>query len=196
LALAQTLRGLQPTGRSARALGEAHRHLPSRRALVFLVSDFHLPLEQIDTVLNSLADPALGQQSRAMDFYNNDLYNICDNFFESDGGYANIRMLRNRCFNSLAAPLSIQPVYAGPVYWIRNVVYNSHQGKQAFKLDVALLVQAADAINLVEGAVDQVVIGNWLHLLVGEDAAELPSPGLGEAGAGAAARGKEETAVP
>ncbi len=55
LALAQTLRGLQPTGRSARALGEAHRHLPSRRALVFLVSDFHLPLEQIDTVLNSLA---------------------------------------------------------------------------------------------------------------------------------------------
>ncbi len=55
LALAQTLRGLQPTGRSARGLGEAHRHLPSRRALVFLVSDFHLPLEQIDAVLNSLA---------------------------------------------------------------------------------------------------------------------------------------------
>ena len=55
LALARTLRGLQPTGRSARALGEAHRHLPSRRALVFLVSDFHLPLEQIDTVLKSLA---------------------------------------------------------------------------------------------------------------------------------------------
>ncbi len=55
LALAQALRALQLTGRSARALGEAHRHLPNRRALVFLVSDFHLPLEQIDTVLKSLA---------------------------------------------------------------------------------------------------------------------------------------------
>ncbi len=55
LALAQLLRSFQPTGRSARALGEAHRHLPRRRALVFLVSDFHLPLEQIDTVLKSLA---------------------------------------------------------------------------------------------------------------------------------------------
>jgi hypothetical protein len=87
---------------------------------------------------NSLADPALGQQSRAIDFYNNDLYNICDNFIESDGGYTNIRMLRNRCFNSLAAPLSIQPVYAGPVYWIRNVVYNSNQGRQAFKMEAGV----------------------------------------------------------
>jgi len=60
---------------------------------------------------------------------------VTDNFIETDGGYANIRVLRNRCFNGMAAPLSVQPVYAGPVYWIRNVVYNAHKGARAFKLE-------------------------------------------------------------
>ena len=55
VALAQRLRTLQPQGRSARALREAHRHLPRPRALVFLVSDFHLPLAEVETVLDSLA---------------------------------------------------------------------------------------------------------------------------------------------
>jgi len=53
--LAQTLRTLQPQGRSARALRDAHRHLPQRRSLVFLVSDFHLPLDELDAVLATLA---------------------------------------------------------------------------------------------------------------------------------------------
>ncbi len=53
--LAQRLRALQPEGRNANALMQAHRHLPRRRGLVFLVSDFHLDLGAIDTVLDSLA---------------------------------------------------------------------------------------------------------------------------------------------
>jgi uncharacterized protein (DUF58 family) len=55
IALARSLRGLQPKGRSARALRDAHRHLPRQRALVFLVSDFHLPLAELGEVLASLA---------------------------------------------------------------------------------------------------------------------------------------------
>jgi hypothetical protein len=55
VALAARLRALRPDGRDARGLAQAHRHLPLARALVFLVSDFHLPLPQIDTVLASLA---------------------------------------------------------------------------------------------------------------------------------------------
>jgi hypothetical protein len=89
----------------------------------------------INVFTNSLADPELKQQSRAIDFYNNDIDNINDNFIESDGGYANIRILRNRCFNGMSQPLSIQPVYCGPVYWIRNIVYNASQGAQTFKMD-------------------------------------------------------------
>jgi uncharacterized protein (DUF58 family) len=53
--LAARLRGLQPEGRSAQGLRDAHRHLPRQRALVFLVSDFHLPLAELADVLASLA---------------------------------------------------------------------------------------------------------------------------------------------
>jgi hypothetical protein len=88
----------------------------------------------INVFTNSLADPALGQQSRAIDFYNNDISCIGDNFIETDGGYCNLRVLRNRCFNAIIHPLSMQPVYAGPVYWIRNVVYNAFRGRGAFKV--------------------------------------------------------------
>ncbi|MGF1637298.1 MAG: hypothetical protein ACFCUU_09505, partial [Cyclobacteriaceae bacterium] len=52
-------------------------------------------------------------------------YLFCnDNFIEADGGNHNIRILRNRGFNSGQQPWSIQPVLGGPVYWIRNVMYN------------------------------------------------------------------------
>ena len=51
----RTLRAWRPLGRSARALHDAHRHLPRQRALVFLVSDFHLPLADVAQVLASLA---------------------------------------------------------------------------------------------------------------------------------------------
>jgi hypothetical protein len=52
---AQKLRALQPAGRSANGLRDAHRHLGRQRALVFLVSDFHLPLAEVDAVLATLA---------------------------------------------------------------------------------------------------------------------------------------------
>jgi uncharacterized protein (DUF58 family) len=55
IALAHALRAWQPRGRSARALHEAHRWLPHRRALVFLVSDFHLPLSDVAPLLASLS---------------------------------------------------------------------------------------------------------------------------------------------
>ncbi len=59
--LAQTLRSLRlggPPGgsaTSARGLALAHRHLGRQRALVFLVSDFHLPLAEIEAALASMA---------------------------------------------------------------------------------------------------------------------------------------------
>ena len=68
-------------------------------------------------------DPNL--KSAAIDFYNNDIFICNDNFIEADGGMHNIRVLRNRCFNSGQQALSNQPVLGGPVYWVRNVVYNS-----------------------------------------------------------------------
>ncbi len=54
-ALAARLRALHLEGSSARALSSAHRHLSRQRSLVFLVSDFHLPLPEVEAVLASLA---------------------------------------------------------------------------------------------------------------------------------------------
>lgn len=53
--LAESLRALEPQGRSARGLLDAHRHLPRRRSLVFLASDFHLPLAELGAILASMA---------------------------------------------------------------------------------------------------------------------------------------------
>lgn len=54
LALAERLRRARFGGRSARGLLQAPRHLPAQRALVFLVSDCHLPLAELESVLDGL----------------------------------------------------------------------------------------------------------------------------------------------
>jgi len=53
--LARRLRALEPRGRHALGLKDAHRLLRRERSLVFLLSDFHLPLEDLERVLGSLA---------------------------------------------------------------------------------------------------------------------------------------------
>ena len=47
-----------------------------------------------------------------IDFYGNDFYNMADNCIEADGGAHNIRVFRNRCFNSAGGALSAQPPWA------------------------------------------------------------------------------------
>jgi hypothetical protein len=64
----------------------------------------------------------------AIDIYNNDVSVMHDNCFESDGAVRNIRVFRNRCFNAVLGAMSPQPIFGGPVYFIRNVVYNAWWG--------------------------------------------------------------------
>jgi hypothetical protein len=64
----------------------------------------------------------------AIDIYNNDVSVMHDNCFETDGAVRNIRVLRNRCFNAALGAMSPQPIFGGPVYFIRNVVYNAWWG--------------------------------------------------------------------
>ena len=103
----------------------------------------------INVSTNAMPEPEYGLQAYCIDFYNNDIRNICDNFIEADGGLWNIRILHNRCFNSIAKPLSMQPVYVGPVYWLRNIVMNSDGG--SFKLI------SADAMSAWHNTLD----GHW-----------------------------------
>ena len=61
--------------------------------------------------------------ARAVDFYGNDIRYTYDNGVELDEGAGNIRCFRNRFFNTYAT-LSVQPIYGGPAYMVRNVVVN------------------------------------------------------------------------
>ena len=69
--------------------------------------------------------PEGGDQAVAIDFYNNDIHVTGDDFIEADGGVHNIRVMRNRGANAAHTGLSAQPIFGGPAYYIRNVVYNT-----------------------------------------------------------------------
>ncbi len=64
----------------------------------------------------------------AIDFYNNDFSNMADNCIEADGGARNIRVFRNRCFNSAGGALSAQPAFGGPLYFYQNLAYDTTTG--------------------------------------------------------------------
>ena len=64
----------------------------------------------------------------SIDIYNNDISNMHDNCLEADGAMHNIRIMRNRCFNSATGAMSPQPIFGGPAYFIRNVVYHGVGG--------------------------------------------------------------------
>jgi hypothetical protein len=64
----------------------------------------------------------------SVDIYNNDIYNVADNCIEADGGAHNIRVFRNRCFNSAGGALSAQPTFGGPLYFYQNLVYDTTTG--------------------------------------------------------------------
>jgi hypothetical protein len=74
--------------------------------------------------------PPRAQEEKAVsiDIYNNDIYLMVDDFVEADGGVHNIRVMRNRGFNAAHHGLSAQPVFGGPAYFYRNIVYNVPMG--------------------------------------------------------------------
>ncbi len=73
-------------------------------------------------------DPIPDRFPVSIDFYNNDFSNMADNCIEADGGGRNIRVFRNRCFNSAGAALSAQPLFGGPLYFYQNVAYDTTTG--------------------------------------------------------------------
>jgi hypothetical protein len=81
--------------------------------------------------------PEKEQERKAVsiDFYNNDIHLMADDFIEADGGVHNIRVMRNRGVNAGQCGLSAQPVFGGPAYYIRNVIYHVPTGN-ALKFNV------------------------------------------------------------
>jgi hypothetical protein len=63
--------------------------------------------------------------NRAIDFYGNDVLWTGDNAIELDFSERNVRAFRNRFSNGGNQTMSFQPIWGGPAYAIRNVIYNS-----------------------------------------------------------------------
>ena len=96
----------------------------------------------------------------SIDIHNNDVSNVHDNCFETDGAMRNIRVFRNRCFNVATGGMSPQPIFGGPAYFIRNVVYNGAYGPLKVQGDPAgILVYQ----NTYVGEVAQLSPASNLH---------------------------------
>lgn len=74
----------------------------------------------------------LERQASSIDIYNNDIHLSNDDIIESDGGVHNIRVFQNRGVNAAHNGYSAQPMFGGPVYFYRNLLYNT-AGGGAFK---------------------------------------------------------------
>jgi len=77
------------------------------------------------------ADPE--RRASSIDIYNNDIHLSNDDFIESDGGAHNIRIFQNRGVNAAHNGYSAQPMFGGPVYFYRNLLYHV-PGGSPFKL--------------------------------------------------------------
>jgi hypothetical protein len=71
------------------------------------------------------------QRCEAIDFHNNDCSEAIDDGIEMDFSERNTRCFENR-FTDVFSGISVQPVFGGPVYVFRNVVYGVWD--HAFKL--------------------------------------------------------------
>ena len=72
------------------------------------------------------------RRASSIDIYNNDMHMLNDDFVETDGGVHNIRVFNNRGVNAARGGYSAQPMFGGPAYFIRNILYHVPSGV-AFK---------------------------------------------------------------
>ncbi len=72
------------------------------------------------------------RRASSIDIYNNDMHMMGDDFVETDGGVHNVRVFNNRGVNAAHGGYSAQPVFGGPIYFIRNILYHVPSGV-AFK---------------------------------------------------------------
>jgi hypothetical protein len=100
-------------------------HVIARNAIAY----FHDAIG-ISTYGTPEKDPE--RQASSIDIYGNDIHLSNDDFIETDGGVHNIRVFENRGVNATHGGYSSQPVFGGPVYFIRNLLYHVPSGV-AFK---------------------------------------------------------------
>ncbi|MBU3078789.1 hypothetical protein [Sphingomonas quercus] len=86
------------------------------------VANFH---DAIDIATYGSPSDNPGEQASSIDVYRNDMFNQADNCVELDGGVHNVRAYENRCVNASNLAYSTQPIFGGPAYIYRNLLYNA-----------------------------------------------------------------------
>jgi hypothetical protein len=95
------------------------------------VRHFH---DGIDVATYGAPEPDETLLPASIDVHGNYLDAFADNCIEADGGARNIRVFDNACFNSAGGGFSMQTIYGGPAYFIRNVMVAG--ADQAAKLSI------------------------------------------------------------
>ncbi len=96
-------------------------HVIARNAIAY----FHDALG-ISTYGTPEKDPEL--QASSIDIYGNDTHMSNDDVLETDGSVHNVRVFNNRGVNAAQGGYSSQPVFGGPIYFYRNILYNVPTG--------------------------------------------------------------------
>ncbi len=105
---------------------------------------------------------ATAGETNETDVYGNLVYNAGDDGMETDGTCSNLRIWGNT-FHDVLGGISLAPVYTGPVYAIRNLIYrigvgnNSYTGL-AFKFNSGY--DASGPMFLFHNTVDAALPGN------------------------------------
>ena len=102
--------------------------------------------DNISLMEDSRSAPQIG-----VDIYNNDVYRGLDDGIEADFCWNNCRVLRNRITNCYVG-VSSQPALGGPVYIIRNVMYNVvHEAVKLQRWSVGDVVLHNTAVKVGDG---------------------------------------------
>ena len=119
------------------------------------------------------------------DVYENLVYNAGDDGMETDGTCSNVRIWGNT-FHDVLMGISLAPVYTGPVYAIRNLIYRTGVGNNDYpgsRLQVQQRLRRHPArCILFHNTVDAVLPGNngLRHQIAGRvDADHRPQQHLG-----------------
>lgn len=72
-----------------------------------------------------------GDPTNETDVYENIIYNMGDDGVETDGRCSNVRLWKNTFYDVLIG-ISFAPVYDGPVYAIRNLIYRTGVGNNSY----------------------------------------------------------------
>ncbi len=72
-----------------------------------------------------------GGETNETDVYQNLVYNAGDDGMETDGTCSNVRIWSNT-FHDVLVGISLAPVYEGPVYAIRNLIYRTGAGNSDY----------------------------------------------------------------